>query len=69
MAQTGTKTVVIADSNLKIVRNIPTVCEVHAYPGMAFKHATEILTVTKLPTSVENIVVVIGINQRNLSFI
>jgi len=68
-AQRGTKTVVIADSNLRNTSSIPTDWEVHVYPGIAFKHATEILTAFKLPTAVKNIVVVVGINQRSLSFI
>jgi len=47
-AQPGTKTIVIVHSNLKLARSIPTDWEVQAYPGMVFKHATEILTAINL---------------------
>ena len=67
-AEPHTKTIVIADSNLRLACNIPTEWEIHVYPGMTFKHTNEVLVNFKPAVALENIIVIVGINHRTLNY-
>jgi len=66
--KTGTKTVIIADSNLQLAKNLPSNWEVHAYPGMNFKNAIAAVSSVQPPTTLENIIIAVAINHLGLSF-
>lgn len=62
---TGSPTILIlGDSNLRLVRNIPETVQVHVYPGATLKNISHLLNNTKLPTSIQDVVIAVGINHR-----
>jgi hypothetical protein len=62
-------TLILGDSNMRLARNIPDDWEIHAYPGAYLKHAANLLQPNKqpnkLPDSIKNIVVAVGVNNRS----
>ena len=60
----NTNTVVIADSNLKLYRNIPQDWEIHVFPGAKFHHITNIIKTMPSDTNIKNVIVHVGINHR-----
>ena len=58
----------MGDSNLKLARNIPTGIEVHAVPGLTFKHVVTILSRLQTTDNPVRIVISAGINHRDAQF-
>jgi len=66
-----TQTVVIADSNFRMVKKLPADWEVHVYPGMSLIQARNLVASSScLNTNraLKNIIVSVGINNRGWSF-
>jgi hypothetical protein len=64
---TAARTIIIADSNLRLTREsaVPKDTELHVFPGMKFRNATEIINALPKNTKLANIVVSCGINHRD----
>jgi hypothetical protein len=63
--QEHTTTIVIGDSNLKNVNNIPKDWEVHSLPGARLSHAVGAISRLETINQPVSVVVHIGINHRN----
>jgi len=64
------KTVLVTDSNFRLAQEIPIPedWEIHVFPGNNFSHTTNILKTATIPTSVENVVLAVGINNKGSNF-
>ncbi len=62
--EANTTTVVIADSNGRKWENIPVNWVVHAFSGAKLNDAVDLLESYQIPTQIQNIVLALGINNR-----
>lgn len=62
---TNTKTLVVADSNLRNIRGLPRDTEVHIFPGANMDNTARIISKLENKRNVDTIVVHVGINNRN----
>jgi hypothetical protein len=60
----GTETLILSDSLLRPVIQIPDKVELHIFSGATLSHATKLLTTLKVSDNLKNIVISMGINNR-----
>ena len=60
----GTQILIIADSNLRHIRNQQPATEIHVFPGAKLNHVAQIINNLYLPPSVKYIITHVGINNR-----
>jgi hypothetical protein len=65
-----TTTVILADSNMRLVndKDIPRNTELHVFPGMKFKHATDLINILPRDSTLKTVVMSVGINHRDEVF-
>jgi len=61
----GTTHLVISDSNMRHVTDIPPNWAVHVFPGARFNHAADIVKSLPAANRLENLILSVGINNRN----
>ena len=64
----GTRVLVLGDSNMKLCIQVQKEYEVHAFSGAHLAHINVLLTETTFPSSIKDIVIAVGINNRDKSF-
>lgn len=60
--------IILADSNFRPARNIPSNWQIHVYPGAFLGDVAKLLEKSSLPDSVKQLVVAVGINHKRWSF-
>jgi len=58
------ETIIIGDSNMRLAVDIKSGFELHVYPGCKLNHVEQLLRTSVLNSSVKNILVAVGINNR-----
>jgi len=63
-------TVLVTDSNFRLAHDIPIPddWEIHVYPGNNFAHTTNILKTATIPDCVKNVILAVGINNKEWKF-
>lgn len=59
------ETLIIADSNMRLAKNIRSDMELHVFPGSKLHHVIHILNSAVITSKVKNIVIAVGINDRS----
>jgi hypothetical protein len=66
--KTDAKILVLGDSNLRKINNIPDHWEVHVYPGVRLGHLAKLIDKGHIRSSVTDVVIQVGINHRDCNF-
>lgn len=57
--------VIVADSNMKLIKQIPENFELHVFPGCRLEHVDRMLRTATLKPETQHILVAVGINNRS----
>lgn len=66
--QSKAANVILADSNFRYCQSDNEDFEIHVFPGANFIHALKLLQSAKIPNSVLNLIICIGINHRSYDY-